>query len=40
MLWMDEPSLTVRESEMSSGRIVESTLRDSMCGGVVNLGLG
>ena len=26
----DETSLTVRESEMSSGRIVESTLRDSL----------
>ena len=36
--WTDEPSLTVRESEMSSGRIIESTLRDSL-GGVclVNL---
>ena len=28
--WTDEPSLTVRESEMSSGRIVESTLRESL----------
>ena len=28
--WMDEPSLTVRESEMSSGRIVESMLRDAL----------
>ena len=30
---MDEPSLTVRESEMSSGRIVELTLRDSLDSG-------
>ena len=31
-LGTDEPSLTVRESKMSSGRIVESTLRDSLDG--------